>query len=79
MDLQLLKGQFSAADAIDLLTQVVQVKIKFHERKIQLTHNEEDIKMREKRIKELQDSLHAAKMALGSSPSCALESTITIY
>lgn len=79
MDLQLLKGQFSAADAIDLLTQVVQVKIKFHERKIQLTHNEEDIKMREKRIKELQDSLHDAKMALGSSPSCALESIITIH
>ncbi|CAM3485156.1 hypothetical protein FLLO111716_13685 [Flavobacterium longum] len=79
MDLQLLKGQFSATDAIDLLTQVVQVKIQFHERKIERTHNEEDIKMRETRIKELQDGLHAAKTALRNQQSCALESTISIH
>ena len=79
MDLQLLKGQFSATDAIDLLTQVVQVKIQFHERKIERTHNEEDIKMRETRIKELQDGLHAAKAALRNQQACALESTISIH
>ena len=54
---KLIKGHFSATDAIDIITQMVQVKIKFHESKITNTSNEEDSKMQEKRIKELQNEL----------------------
>ncbi|MGN6247888.1 MAG: hypothetical protein ACTHNG_06000 [Ginsengibacter sp.] len=57
MQLQLIKGTFTSKEALDLVEQLVQVKIKFHERKIDKSHNEEDVTMREKRIKELQDDL----------------------
>ncbi|HNP21078.1 MAG TPA: hypothetical protein PKM63_01410 [Panacibacter sp.] len=57
MNLQLIQGQFSAGDAIDILTKMVEVKIKFHEAKILSQLNEEDIKMRENRIKQLQKEL----------------------
>ncbi len=54
---KLIQGKFSANDAIDIITQMVQVKIKFHENKITNTSNEEDSKLEEKRIKELQNEL----------------------
>jgi hypothetical protein len=54
---KLIQGKFSANDAIDIITQMVQVKIKFHESKITNTSNEEDSKLEEKRIKELQNEL----------------------
>lgn len=53
--IQLLKGSFDAREAIDILNQMVQVKIKFHEKKITSHCSEEEIKMRERRIKQLQD------------------------
>ena len=56
-NLKLIQGKFSANDAIDIITQMVQVKIKFHESKITNTSNEEDSKLEEKRIKELQNEL----------------------
>ena len=58
MNIQLLNGQFSAQDALNLLTQMVYVKIQFHESKISQSDNEEDIKVREKRIKDLQRELY---------------------
>ncbi len=61
MNLQLIQGQFSSQDAIDILTQMVNVKIKFHENKITNGHAEEDIKMREKRIKQLQQQLQESR------------------
>ena len=61
MNLQLIQGQFSSMDAVDLITQMVNVKIKFHESKINNAHNEEDIKMREQRIKQLQLHLHECR------------------
>ena len=57
MTIQLIQGQFSAHEAIDIITKMVHVKIKFHENKIYAHANEEDIKMREKRIKQLQKEL----------------------
>jgi hypothetical protein len=61
MKLQLVHGQFSSREAIDLLTQLVQVKIKFQESKINDSHQEEDIKMRENRIKQLQRQLQESR------------------
>ncbi len=62
MDLQLLKGTYSKAEALGLLTKLIDVKIKFHEEKIKNTDSIEDIKMRETRIKELQKNLYEARI-----------------
>ena len=64
--LSLIQGQFSANEAIDIITQMVQVKIKFHESKITNTSNEEDIKMQEKRIKELQNDLQSLRESIAA-------------
>ena len=57
MEIQLMLGRFSGKEAIELISQMIQVKIKFHEGKISSVSNEEDIKRREARIKELQHDL----------------------
>lgn len=60
--LQLLKGTFTKQEAINLITQMIAVKIKFHENSILKTDNEEDIKMREGRIRQLQKELYEARI-----------------
>jgi hypothetical protein len=57
MNIQLIQGQFSQKEAIDLITKMIHVKIQFHENAISNLDNEEDMKMREKRIKQLQKDL----------------------
>ena len=57
MKIQLIEGHFSAKDAIEIITQMIHVKIKFHENKIDNANNEEDVKMREKKIHLLQKNL----------------------
>lgn len=54
---QLVTGSFHKDEALDILTRMVDLKIKFHENKIQQSDNPEDIKMRENRIKQLQRNL----------------------
>jgi len=66
MKLQLIDGNFSPSETIDLLTQLYQVKIKFHEEKVKSSHSEEDIKMRERKIKFLQNSLAEARAYIKS-------------
>ena len=61
MTIQLIKGQFNAKEAIELITQMIHVKIKFQEAQIDDTSIEEDIKMRENRIKQLQKDLYNAR------------------
>ncbi|HOZ80309.1 MAG TPA: hypothetical protein PLY34_20100 [Ferruginibacter sp.] len=79
MNLQLIKGSFKSSEALDLLSQLVNVKIKFHESKIENSQNEEDIKMRENRIKQLQQEFYETKQAiLTKDKTCELESGITI-
>ena len=50
---QLLNGEFDARDAKDLIAELIQLKIRFHEKKIAEAENEEDIKERERKIKKL--------------------------
>jgi hypothetical protein len=57
MKVKLIKGLFSPSDANDIITYMILVKIKFHENRINLTTSEEDIKVYERRIKELQKDL----------------------
>lgn len=58
MNIHLMQGVFSSKDALDIVTQMINVKVKYHESKISNSINEEDIKMREKRIKQLQKELY---------------------
>jgi ribosomal protein L29 len=57
MQIQLIEGQFQREDALDLITQMIHVKIKFHEKKIDKDQSEEDIRARETKIKKLQKEL----------------------
>ena len=74
MKIPIINGSFDSRDAIDILTQLFHAKIRFHEGKILHTQQEEDIKMREKRIKELQQALNEIRENL--SP---LESKIVLH
>ncbi|MDX2191106.1 MAG: hypothetical protein SFY32_14690 [Bacteroidota bacterium] len=57
-NLLLINGSFDPKDAIEIITSMIHVKIKFHENKINGESNEEEIKMRETRIKQLQKDLY---------------------
>ena len=79
MDIQLIQGQFNAQDAIDILTQLLEVKIKFHENKINNELSEEATKMREKRIKSLQTDLQNIRQYIKENgDSITLQSQINI-
>ena len=69
MTIQLLKGHFTAAEASELITQLIHVKIKFHESKIENSDSEEDMKYRESRIKELQRDLYEFKKQIAQKHS----------
>jgi len=66
MHLQLLNGSFTKSEALDLITQMVSVKIKFHEDRIERDANEEDSKMREAKIRYLQNELLKVKSYLSA-------------
>jgi hypothetical protein len=79
MDLQILKGNYSTAETIALLEKFVAVKINFIEQKIGNDSSEEDIKMRERRIKELQNNFSTIKQnLLVKAGFCNLQSTIQV-
>lgn len=62
--INLLQGSFSTNDALNLIDALLKVKIQYHEQKIVTDANEEDIKMREQRIKQLQDDLQLARNSI---------------
>ena len=62
MEIQLIDGNFSAQESIELLSKIIQVKIQFHEQKIHKISGEEEIKMRENRIKKLQKELAEVRL-----------------
>ncbi len=66
VQLQLIQGSFDKSEALELISQMVHVKIKYHENKIKGSEKEEDIKMREKRIKQLQHEFHELRTQLMS-------------
>lgn len=58
MEIQLISGMFTIADAEELLTDIFKTKIAFHERKIKMVNEtEEDIKHAEKKILILEETL----------------------
>ncbi|MBL7911395.1 MAG: hypothetical protein JNJ41_10105 [Bacteroidia bacterium] len=79
MNIQLIKGDFSPADTIDLITQMIHVKIKYHENKISQQNNQEDTKMREAKIKQLQKDLLDLRNNIGkNSGNVSIESKIIL-
>jgi capsule polysaccharide export protein KpsE/RkpR len=57
MEIQLIDGVFNSNDTFELVRELIKIKIKFHENKIQTLNNIEDIKSRESKIKFLQHQL----------------------
>jgi hypothetical protein len=67
----MIQGKFKKEDALEILTKIIDVKVKFHEDKIRLSDNEEDIKMRENRIKDLQRHLYEARIYISKKGNMA--------
>ena len=61
MKIQLLKGQFTSKDALEIISKMISIKIKYHEEKIKNEDEEETIKMRENRIIKLQNELYESR------------------
>lgn len=79
MKLQLLQGSFSPEESLRLLSQMVQLKIKYQEDKIQQGAAEEDIKWRETKIKKLQHELAELKALIQNSKNnLTLDGVISI-
>lgn len=69
MELELLQGRFDAKECLALVREMVALQIKFHERKIATVLSEEDIKFREKCIKNLQAQLQHFTLQLQQKES----------
>ena len=79
MNIQLIQGGFSPEDAVDLISQMIQTKIKFHEGKIARHGSEEDIKYRESKIKRLQQELNDLRNSIyGKNGIVKLDAVIHI-
>jgi hypothetical protein len=79
MTVQLVSGEFSKLETLNMITQMFEMRIKFHEDKIMSSHNEEDVKMRERKIKFLQGELSQARKYLVSKDKpIAVSCTITL-
>jgi hypothetical protein len=78
MKIKLLNGNFESWDAIQLITSMIEVKIKYHESKINHSSREEDIKMRENRIQHLQKDLQEIRTQIGTSKRINLHAEIEV-
>jgi hypothetical protein len=79
MEIKLLEGHFKASEALELVTQLIHVKIKFHESKIEASSVEEDVKYRENRIRELQKDLYEfRKQAIRNAEELELHAHIEV-
>lgn len=78
MNIQLIHGQFNPQEAIDIITKMIHVKIKFQESKISGACSEDDMKMRENKIKRLQNDLHETRLFIEQHDTVNLESTIVV-
>lgn len=67
MNIQLIKGEFSSLDALELITKMIHIKIKYHENKISSISSEEDIKARESKIKLLQKELFEVRKEISKT------------
>lgn len=79
MNIQLIQGEFNSNDALELITQLIHVKIKYHENKINANATEEDIKQRESKIKRLQKELYDYKSTFATkNVTVKMDAVITV-
>jgi len=79
MNLKLIQGRFSSSDALELIAKMAQVKIEYHENKICNSSNEEDIKARELKIKNLQQEMFEIRKHFNNeSENITLQAVINI-
>jgi hypothetical protein len=79
MDIQLIQGEFSAKDSLNIVGEMIRVKIRFHENAITHHSSEEDIKYRESKVKYLQEQMHELKnQLLQRGQKLSLHATITM-
>ncbi len=67
MNIQLIDGAFDTKEGLELITQMLHIKIKYCENKISNSTAEEDIKARETKIKRLQKELFELREFVGNS------------
>jgi len=67
MQIQLIEGEFKSSDALDLITQMIHIKIRFHENKISKGETEEDSKAKESKIIKLQKDLFEVRNNINSA------------
>jgi hypothetical protein len=78
MKITLLKGSFAAKDLENIITEIIKVKIKYHEEKIKNCDEEETIKMRETRIIKLQNELKNLRSFLGTDSNAIINADAEI-
>ncbi len=79
MDIQLIQGEFTTSDSLSIVTQMIEVKIKFHENAIARNSSEEDISYRESKIRNLQAELYELRKQLSQKDQkLSMHATITV-
>jgi 5'-deoxynucleotidase YfbR-like HD superfamily hydrolase len=79
MEIQLINGQFNSEDLLELITQMIHTKIKYHENRINVNNSEEEMKYRESKIKLLQKELFETRNYIVSKKgNIRVESKINI-
>lgn len=78
MNIELINGTYPPNEGLDLILKMIDVKIRYHEQKIDLLDNEEDMKMREQRIKQLQNEATRIRAQFKTSPKSPLKMSASI-
>ena len=78
MTIQLINGAYSQSEGLELVLKMINVKIKYLEQKINRLDNEEDMKMREQRIKELQNEASRIRAEFVASPDASIRLNASI-
>lgn len=79
MQFELINGTFDSKDALDILTQMVHIKIRHHENKITSDSSAEDIKFRDSKISKLQNELDRVRKEINASGGkISLQATVNI-
>lgn len=78
MNIELIKGTYPMSEGLELILRMIDLKIRYHESKINRLDNEEDIKMREQRIKELQNEASRVRTQFRASPDSSIKMNASI-
>lgn len=78
MKVQLIQGEFNSPDAIQLVSNMINLKIRYQEGQIEKNNNEEDIKYRESKIKNLQNELFELRNFLSTKDNVKIDASINV-